>query len=231
MSELYLEPVGLTQSLQLYLEGKKLDKEIAQLVTIANNPNATSTDRVNAAIALSALHNDSNFTKLFDYLPEKKSYCDSAISDTMSYLSTCIVPGLTDSADATNAPITLKRMFDDAIANKSTKYKMTGHFDTKDSISDFSNISKKQLKDVIDKQVVIGYDTGPGGDGHAIMGNDIGKEINLSDGRIMVMNENQPGVCSTSGDSFDVTVKGTASQWNCIKSTTAADASLKSKYC
>jgi len=231
MSEIYVEPVGLSQSLELYLEGKRLDKEIAQLVAIANNPNATSTERVNAAVALSALTNDSNFTQLYDYLPDKKGYCDSAVTDTMAYLHTCTLPGLTDSADASNAPVTIGKMVDDVIANKQTNYKMTCHFDNEDSISAFSNISKNCLKNIVDHEVVIGYDNGPGGDGHAIMGNGIGKNNTLPDGRVMVMTENQPDICSTGGDSFDVKVTGAASDWNYLKAPTAADASLTSKYC
>ena len=55
MGEIYVEPVGLSQSLELYLEGKRLDKEIAQLVAIANNPNATSTEREPISINFSSI--------------------------------------------------------------------------------------------------------------------------------------------------------------------------------
>jgi hypothetical protein len=228
MSEIYVEPVGLSQSLELYLEGKRLDKEIAQLVAIANNPNATSTERVNAAVALSALTNDSNFTQLYDYLPEKKAYCVSAVSDTMTLLGNCVLPGLTDSADTTAAPITLKRMVDDAIANKQTNYKMVAHFDSADNICDTYNVSQKKLKDII-KQRVVGYVVVKGEGKDPVYGSDIGKVITLDDGRNIFMSETNHS-CPAS-TSYDLTITGTVSQMNCIKSPTPADASLTSKYC
>ncbi len=220
MTELYIEPVGLTQSLQLYLDAKRLDKEIAQLVAIANNPNASLGDRKNAAVSLLSLTTDSTFTQLFNYCPERKVFCDSAVSDTMSYLSTCIVPGLTDSNDA---PVNIKEIIDDCVANKTTVYKMATHFDQESSIDDFSNISFTKFMDIVDNGVLLGYH-----DGKPVYGNDFGKEITLDDGRTVVMNEHRTCGCNAC---YDVTVTGTASKWDFLKSSTASDASLKSKYC
>jgi hypothetical protein len=220
MGEIYVEPVGLAQSLELYLEGKRLDKEIAQLVAIANNSNASLGDRRNAAIKLASLATDGMYTQLFDYVSEKKAFLDSAVSDTMSYLNTCLVTGLTDS---NGAAVTIKAMVDDVLANKTTEYKASTHFDAESDISDFAGVSFVTFMKIVDNGVLLGYSNGK-----PLYGDDFGKQVSTGDGRTVVMTEHRTCGCNAS---YDLTVTGTASHWNSLRSTTAADASLTSKYC
>ena len=55
MSELNIDPIDSTLSWQIYLDAKKLDEEIEDLLSIANNPSATPEARELANVKLSTL--------------------------------------------------------------------------------------------------------------------------------------------------------------------------------